>query len=61
MLSSKRVTPVLYTQTYTLDTIIQGLEDLEKRKTWGKAIVRVRDPAQERREAKAKKGKGAKL
>lgn len=46
MLTTKRVTPVVYTQTYTLDTVVQGLDDLEQRKTWGKAIVRVRDPNQ---------------
>lgn len=58
MLASKRVTPVVYSQTYTLDTVAQGLDDLEKRKTWGKAIVRVRDPEQAKREEKAR---GAKL
>ncbi|KAI0319128.1 alcohol dehydrogenase [Amylostereum chailletii] len=45
LLSEKRVSPVIYSQTYTLDSVVQGLEDLEKRKTWGKAIVRVRDTA----------------
>ena len=49
LLAQRRVLPVIYSQTYTLDTVVQGLDDLEKRKTWGKAIVRVREsPANER-------------
>ncbi|THH18963.1 hypothetical protein EW146_g2113 [Bondarzewia mesenterica] len=48
MLVSKRVSPVIYSQTYTLDTLVQGLNDLEKRKTWGKAIVRVREGTPEK-------------
>ncbi|KAI0050495.1 NAD-P-binding protein [Auriscalpium vulgare] len=44
LLSSGRVKPVVYTETYTLDTLVRGLDDLEKRKTWGKAIVRIREP-----------------
>ncbi|ETW84421.1 quinone oxidoreductase 12 [Heterobasidion irregulare TC 32-1] len=43
LLAQRRVLPVIYSQTYTLDTVVQGLDDLEKRKTWGKAIVRVRE------------------
>ncbi|KAI0058587.1 alcohol dehydrogenase [Artomyces pyxidatus] len=43
LLSSGRVIPVVYTETYTLDTLVKGLDDLEKRKTWGKAIVRIRE------------------
>jgi NADPH2:quinone reductase len=42
LLASGKVTPVVYEQVYTLETLVQGLDDLEKRKTWGKAIVMVR-------------------
>ena len=42
MISENRLNPVVYEQTYTLDTLVQGLDDLEKRRTWGKAIARVR-------------------
>jgi NADPH2:quinone reductase len=27
---------------YPLEKLVKGLDDLEKRKTWGKAIVRVK-------------------
>ncbi|KAG7449512.1 alcohol dehydrogenase [Guyanagaster necrorhizus] len=43
LLSSGRVSPVNYTEVYTLETIRDGLAALENRKTWGKAIVRVKD------------------
>ncbi|KAK0454803.1 alcohol dehydrogenase [Armillaria borealis] len=43
LLASGRVNPVNYTQVYTLETIRDGLAALENRKTWGKAIVRVKD------------------
>lgn len=45
MISENRLNPVVYEQTYTLDTLVQGLDDLEKRRTWGKAIARVRSDA----------------
>lgn len=34
--------PVIYEEVYPLEKLVKGLDDLEKRKTWGKAIVRVR-------------------
>lgn len=43
LLASGRVNPVNYTKVYTLETIRDGLAALENRKTWGKAIVRVKD------------------
>ncbi|KAI0267827.1 NAD-P-binding protein [Gloeopeniophorella convolvens] len=45
LLGSGRLKPVIYDANYTLETLSQGLQDLESRKTWGKAIVRVREPA----------------
>ncbi|KAK0504589.1 hypothetical protein EDD18DRAFT_1125491 [Armillaria luteobubalina] len=43
LLASGHVNPVNYTEVYTLETIRNGLAALENRKTWGKAIVRVKD------------------
>ncbi|KAH8991185.1 NAD-P-binding protein [Lactarius akahatsu] len=45
LLASGRLKPVVYSGKYTLETLTQGLQDLENRKTWGKAVVRVREPA----------------
>ncbi|KAH9173657.1 NAD-P-binding protein [Lactarius sanguifluus] len=45
LLASGRLKPVVYSGEYTLETLTQGLQDLENRKTWGKAVVRVREPA----------------
>ncbi|KAH9023915.1 NAD-P-binding protein [Lactarius pseudohatsudake] len=45
LLASGRLKPVVYSVEYTLETLTQGLQDLENRKTWGKAVVRVREPA----------------
>ncbi|VDB90869.1 unnamed protein product [Peniophora sp. CBMAI 1063] len=42
MISENRLSPVVYEKVYTLDTLVEGLDDLEKRRTWGKAIARVR-------------------
>lgn len=52
LLGAGRVRPVVYDQVYTLDTLIEGLKDLEERKTWGKAIVRVRNENGEQAKAK---------
>jgi NADPH2:quinone reductase len=44
LLDSKKVTPVTFEPVYEgLDKVSQGLQDLEGRKTWGKAVIRVRD------------------
>lgn len=45
LLASGRLKPVVYSGSYTLETLTQGLQDLEDRRTWGKAVVRVREPA----------------
>jgi len=45
LFGSGRLKPVVYSGKYTLETLTQGLQDLENRKTWGKAVVRVREPA----------------
>ena len=45
LFGSGRLKPVVYGGNYTLETLTQGLQDLENRKTWGKAVVRVREPA----------------
>ncbi|KAK0195588.1 alcohol dehydrogenase [Armillaria mellea] len=47
LLASGRVNPVNYTKVYTLETIRDGLAALENRKTWGKAIVKVKDETEE--------------
>ena len=36
---------MVYKRKYTLETVGEGLQDLENRKTWGKAVVQVREPA----------------
>ena len=43
LFSSGRVKPVLYTEVFPLNKIPEGLGKLEQRKTWGKAVVRVRE------------------
>lgn len=43
LFSSKKLVPLVYDKVYDgLDAIAEGLHDLETRKTWGKAVVRVR-------------------
>ena len=44
LFASGRLKPVVYDGRYTLDTLARGLQDLEDRKTWGKVVVRVREP-----------------
>jgi Zinc-binding dehydrogenase len=44
LLASGKLKPVLFTGRYTLDTLTKGLDDLEHRRTWGKAVIRVREP-----------------
>ena len=43
LLGSGRLKPAVYSGNYTLETLSQGLQDLENRKTWGKAVVHVRE------------------
>lgn len=44
LFASGRLKPVVYNAKYTLETLTQALQDLEDRKTWGKAVVRVQEP-----------------
>jgi len=43
LLSSGKIQPVTYNQIFSLERLSDGLGALERRETWGKAIVRVRD------------------
>lgn len=43
LFSSGRAKPVNYTEVYPLEKLSDGLDALERRETWGKAIVRVKD------------------
>ncbi|KAJ6499270.1 NAD(P)-binding protein [Mycena sanguinolenta] len=53
LLTSGRVTPpAVYKDTYSLDNLADGLHALETRKTWGKAVVKVKE--EEPRVEKAK-------
>ncbi|KAF7321294.1 hypothetical protein MKEN_00649400 [Mycena kentingensis (nom. inval.)] len=36
-------TPAVYSKTYTLETIAEGLSALENRKTWGKVVVQIKE------------------
>lgn len=47
MVSSGKVVPMIYDTVYNgLEDLGRGLVDLENRKVWGKAVVRIReDPA----------------
>lgn len=43
MLGSGKVVPAIYEPVYDgLESVGQGLDDLDKRKVWGRAVVRVR-------------------
>ncbi|KAI5453706.1 hypothetical protein NCC49_005524 [Naganishia albida] len=44
LFSSRKLVPLVYDKVYDgLNAISEGLHDLETRKTWGKAVVRVRN------------------
>ena len=45
LFQSGRLKPVVYDGHYTLETLTQGLRDLEDRKTWGKVVVCIQEPA----------------
>ena len=47
LLASGRVNPVTYSQRYTLDNLAEGLKAIEERKTWGKAIVQIKEDERE--------------
>ena len=43
MFSERKLVPAVFDKVYDgLEHVSNGLDDLEKRKTWGKAVVRVR-------------------
>lgn len=43
LLSSGKVKPVIYSTVYPLASAMDGFGALERRETWGKAVVRIRD------------------
>ncbi|KAH7888739.1 hypothetical protein F5I97DRAFT_1855116 [Phlebopus sp. FC_14] len=47
LFSSGQIKPVIYSKVYRLEEAMVGLNALERRETWGKAIVRVRDDIHE--------------
>lgn len=43
LLGSGKIVPAIYEPVYDgLELVGKGLDDLDKRKTWGRAVVRVR-------------------
>jgi len=45
LFASGEAKPVVYTELFSLERLTDGLSALEQRKTWGKAVARVRDDA----------------
>lgn len=43
ILSSGTVSPVVFPDTLPLEQLAEALAALENRKTWGKAVVRIKD------------------
>jgi len=43
MFSTGKAKPIMYDRIYSLEKLSDGLAAIERRETWGKAIVRVRD------------------
>lgn len=43
LFASGRVSPVTYERVYPLAKVTDGLAALEKRQTWAKAVVRIRE------------------
>ncbi|KAI9068311.1 alcohol dehydrogenase [Trametes sanguinea] len=52
LFSSGRAKPIVYPETFPLERLADGLAALEKRKTWGKVIVHVRDSESSQERAK---------
>jgi NADPH2:quinone reductase len=46
LFASGRIKPILYDKIFSLDEVAVGLDALEKRRTWGKVIVRIKDEKQ---------------
>ncbi|KAH9894889.1 alcohol dehydrogenase [Cubamyces lactineus] len=44
LFSSGRAKPIMYPETFPLERLADGLIAIERRKTWGKVIVHVREP-----------------
>ena len=43
LFSTGQVQPVTYTKIYGFEQLAEGLGALEKRQTWGKAVVRIKE------------------
>jgi hypothetical protein len=43
LFASGNIRPITYDKVYTLEHVTEGLMALEKRETWGKVIIRVRE------------------
>lgn len=43
LFASGKVAPVVYSEVWPLERAADGLAALEKRQTWGKAVVRIRE------------------
>ena len=52
LLSSGKVKPVIYSTVYPLASAMDGWGALERRETWGKAVVRIRDDPGDKTTAK---------
>lgn len=46
LFASGRIKPIIYDKIFSLDEVAVGLDALERRQTWGKAIVRIKDEKQ---------------
>ncbi|KAG1848603.1 hypothetical protein C8R48DRAFT_729864 [Suillus tomentosus] len=46
LFASGRIKPIIYDKVFSLDEVTVGLDALERRQTWGKVIVRVKDEEQ---------------
>jgi len=52
LFSSGRVKPIMYTEVFPLEQLARGLCALERRETWGKVILRIKDEQTRGGEAK---------
>jgi len=43
LIESGKLKPVVYSEVWPLERVVDGLAALEKRKIWGKGVVRVRE------------------
>ncbi|KAF9475539.1 NAD(P)-binding protein [Pholiota conissans] len=49
LFATGKVKPITYTEIYKFENLTEGLATLEKRQTWGKAVVRVKEEIKEQR------------